>query len=167
MTEKKSAWQSPWVIAWVVMVVIFFTMNMIMIYLAIDNNPGLVVEDFYERGEDYEENMLKRQARNPGWIMNIDLPRKIEVGQPVVCRLSVRDKQGNPVSRDEVTFYAYRPSDANQDFSVPMKQLEPGEYEAEVSFPLKGAWDTLVSIKNGEDEYNTPKRIGVGIDWVP
>ncbi|MCG8049204.1 MAG: FixH family protein [Candidatus Thiodiazotropha endolucinida] len=167
MTEKKSAWQSPWVIAWVAMVVIFFTMNMIMIYFAIDNNPGLVVDDFYERGEDYEENMLKKQARNPGWIMSIDMPRKIDVGQSVVCRFTVKDKVGNPISRDGVTFYAYRPSDAKQDFSVAMNQVGPGEYEAEVSFPLKGAWDALVSIKNGEDEYNTPKRIGVGIDWIP
>jgi nitrogen fixation protein FixH len=167
MTEKKSAWQSPWVIAWVVMVVIFFTMNMIMIYLAVDNNPGLVVEDFYDRGEDYEQNRLKRQARNPGWSMKLDLPRKIDIGQKVTCRFTVKDKEGNPISRDGVTFYAYRPSDAKQDFSVPMKQIGPGHYEAEVSFPLKGAWDTMASIKNAEDEYNTPKRIGVGIDWVP
>ncbi|MEW8470307.1 MAG: FixH family protein, partial [Candidatus Thiodiazotropha sp.] len=83
------------------------------------------------------------------------------------CHYSVKDKDGYPISRHDVIFHAYRPSDANQDFSVPMKQTAPGEYQAEVSFPLKGAWDTLVSIKNGEDEYNTPKRIGVGIDWVP
>ena len=167
MTEKKSAWQSPWVIAWVAMVVIFLTMNIIMIYLAIDNSPGLVVDDFYDRGEDYEQNMLKRQARNPGWTMQVDLPRKIEVGKPVRCRYSVKDSEGNPVSRDEVTFHAYRPSDAKQDFAVPMRQIAPGEYEADVNFPLKGAWDTLVSIKNGEDESNTPKRVGVGIDWIP
>ncbi|MCU7933595.1 MAG: FixH family protein [Candidatus Thiodiazotropha sp. (ex Dulcina madagascariensis)] len=167
MTEKKSAWRSPWVIAWVTMVVIFFTMNMIMIYLAVDNNPGLVVDDFYDRGQDYEKNMLKRQARNPGWTMRVELPRRIEIDQPVLCRFSVVDRDGAPVSRDEVTFYAYRPSDADQDFSTPMKQVEPGRYEAQVSFPLKGAWDTLVSIRNGEDEYNTPKRIGVGIDWIP
>ncbi|MCU7856929.1 MAG: FixH family protein [Candidatus Thiodiazotropha sp. (ex Lucinoma borealis)] len=167
MTEKNSAWRSPWVIAWVAMVVIFFTMNMIMIYLAIDKNPGLVVEDFYDRVQDYEKNMLKRQARNPGWKMNVNLPRKIDVGKPVLSHFLVEDKEGNPISRDEVTFHAYRPSDANQDFSIPMKQVEPGRYEAEVSFPLKGAWDILVSIQNGEDEYNTPKRIGVGIDWIP
>ncbi|MCU7905665.1 MAG: FixH family protein [Candidatus Thiodiazotropha sp. (ex Epidulcina cf. delphinae)] len=167
MTEKKSAWRSPWVIAWVAMVVIFFTMNMIMIYLAIDNKPGLVVDDFYERGQDYEKNMLKRQARDPGWTMRVELPRRIAIDQPVLCRFSVTDRDGGQVSRDEVTFYAYRPSDVEQDFSVPMKQVEPGFYEAQVSFPLKGAWDILVSIRNGEDEYNTPKRIGVGIDWIP
>ena len=48
-----------------------------------------------------------------------------------------------------------------------MREIEPGVYEAEISFPLIGAWDTLVSVKQGEDEYSTPQRIGVGMDWVP
>ncbi|MEJ2693720.1 MAG: FixH family protein [Candidatus Thiodiazotropha sp.] len=167
MSDKKSAWQSPWVIAWIAMVVVFFTMNVIMIYLAQSNNPGLVVEDFYERGQDYEKNMLKRQARNPGWQMKVVLPKKIGVDEAVVCRFEVTDKEGVPVDPAEVIFYAYRPSDAKQDFSVPMQKVGPGLYQADVSFPLKGAWDTLVSVKHGEDEYNTPKRIGVGIDWLP
>lgn len=167
MSDKNSAWRSPWVIAWIAMVVIFFTMNVIMIYLATDNNPGLVVEDFYERGQDYEKNRLKRMARDPGWVMRIQLPRKIEIDQPVNCRFSVKDKAGNPVSPESVIFYAYRPSDKDADFSVPMQEVEPGLYTAEVSFPLMGAWDTLVSVKRGEDEFHTPKRIGVGIDWVP
>jgi nitrogen fixation protein FixH len=167
MTDKNSAWRSPWVIAWVAMVVIFFTMNMVMIYFAQSNNPGLVAEDFYDRGQDYEKNMLKRQARNPGWHMKVVLPRKIGVDEPVICRFTVSDKDGEPVDPTAVIFYAYRPSDAKQDFTVPMHQVEPGIYEAEVRFPLLGAWDTLVSAKRGDDEYNTPKRIGVGIDWVP
>ncbi|MEJ2454382.1 MAG: FixH family protein [Candidatus Thiodiazotropha sp.] len=167
MADKNSAWHSPWVIAWVAMVVIFFIMNGIMVYLAQTNNPGLVVEDFYERGQDYEKNMLKRQARNPGWQMKVDLPRKIGVDEAVICRFTVNDKEGAPVDPTAVVFHAYRPSDAKQDFSVPMQQVGPGQYEAEVRFSLLGAWDILVSAQHGEDEYNTPKRIGVGIDWVP
>jgi nitrogen fixation protein FixH len=167
MTEKKSAWRSPWVIAWIVMVVVFLTMNIIMIYFAVENNPGLVVEDFYQRGQDYEKNMLKRQARNPGWQMKVTLPKKIDVDEPVTCHFSILDSDGIPVDPDQVTLYVYRPSDAHQDFSVPMKKIGPGAYESEVRFPLIGIWDTLVSVKHGEDEYNTPKRIGVGINWVP
>lgn len=167
MTEKKSAWRSPWVLGWIVMLVAFLTMNVIMIYLAIHNNPGLVVEDFYKRGQDYERNMLKRQARNPGWRMRVKLPRKIGVNEPVICRFTVMDREGAPVAPESVTFHAYRPSDSRQDFSVPMKETAPGVYEGEVRFPLQGAWDTLVSVKHGEDEYNTAKRVGVGIDWLP
>jgi nitrogen fixation protein FixH len=168
MADKNSAWRSPWVIAWVAMVIIFFTMNLYMIYRAADNNPGLVVDNYYERGQDYEKNLLKRRARNPGWQMQIQLPKLIkEVDQPVTCRLTVRDKAGQPVTPDAVTFYAYRPSDAKQDFSKPMRQVEPGLYEAEIRFPLQGAWDILVIAKQGEDEFSTPTRIGVNMDWVP
>jgi nitrogen fixation protein FixH len=168
MADKNSAWRSPWVIAWVAMVVIFFSMNMIMIFMAADNNPGLVVDDYYERGQDYEKNMLKRRARDPGWEMQLHMPKLIEaVDQPVICRFSVRDKDGLPVTPEAVTFYAYRPSDAKHDFSVPMREIEPGVYQAEISFPLRGAWDTLVSVKQGQDEYSKTQRIGVGMDWVP
>jgi len=168
MADKNSAWRSPWVIAWVAMVVIFFSMNLFMIFMATGNNPGLVVNDFYERGQDYEKNLLKRRARNPGWDMQLQMPKLIKaVDQPVVCRFRVHDKDGQPVTPDAVTFYAYRPADANQDFSAPMQQVEPGVYQAEIRFPLKGAWDILVSAKQGQDEYSTPQRIGVGMDWVP
>jgi nitrogen fixation protein FixH len=167
MTDKNSAWRSPWVIGWVVMLVIFFGMNAFMIYLAQSNNPGLVAEDFYDRGQDYEKNMLKRQMRHPGWQMKVDLPKKIDVDEVVLSHFTITDKEGAPVDPNQVIFYAYRPSDAKQDFNVPMRKVGPGRYEAEVKFPLMGAWDILVSAKQGEDEYNTPKRIGVGIDWVP
>ena len=42
--------------------VAFFVANGVFIYLALNNNPGLVVDDYYERGQDYEKNMLKRMA---------------------------------------------------------------------------------------------------------
>lgn len=168
MTDKKNAaWRNPWVIAWVTMVVVFFSMNVFMIYMATENSSGLVVDDFYDRGQDYEQNMLKRMARDPGWKMRVQLPKKIDINQTVTCRFSVKDKSGQPVSPDSVTFYAYRPSDNTADFSAPMQEVAPGIYEAEVKFTLLGAWDTLVSATKGEDEFNTPKRIGVGIDWVP
>ncbi|MCG8425825.1 MAG: FixH family protein, partial [Chromatiales bacterium] len=73
MSEKQKALRSPWVIAWISMFVIFVIANIVMIYLAADR-PGLVVDDYYERGQDYEENMLKRMAKDPGWKMKIDAP---------------------------------------------------------------------------------------------
>ena len=74
MADKNSAWRSPWVIGWVAMVVTFLSMNLFMVYMAIDTSPGLVVDDFYDRGQDYEKHMLDRQARDPGWQMQVSLP---------------------------------------------------------------------------------------------
>ena len=71
------------------------------------------------------------------------------------------DKAGVPVTSEQVRFFAYRPSDARRDFSVPMVPEAPGRYRAEVGFPLKGVWDVLVGIQGEQDEYHAAGRIQV------
>lgn len=163
MTEKQSPWRNPWVLGWIGLLVVFVMANFVMIYLAIDRNPGLVVDDYYERGQDYEKNMLKRQARNPGWKMKIKAPEFVDVAVPARFSIKIVDKQGYPVSPDSVTFYAYRPANVDLDFSVPMQVIDSGVYEAEISFPNLGVWDILVSAKQGDDEYNQSHRISAGV----
>ena len=48
-----------------------------------------------------------------------------------------------------------------------MVAVEPGLYETTATFKLMGAWDILVTAKRGENEFNTPKRLGVGMDFIP
>ena len=163
MSGKKSAWRSPWFIAWIGLLLAFVIANGIMIFLATDRSPSLVVEDFYERGQDYERNMLKRLARDPGWNMKIMAPEFIDIAKPALFRFNVTDKAGNPITPDSVTLYAYRPSDADEDFALPMQQVAPGQYQVVASFPLLGVWEILVSVKNGEDEYNTPYDFSAGV----
>jgi nitrogen fixation protein FixH len=165
--SNTSPWRNPWVIGWVSLVVIVVAMNVVMVMFAIKGNPGIVADDFYDRGQDYEQNMLKRQARDPGWLMDVESPEYIELAQPTTFTYTVSGKEGEHVEVDRVVFYVYRPSDAKMDFSKEMTEVAPGEYTVEVSFPLKGAWDVLVSAKTGDDEYNTSLRLGVAIDWIP
>lgn len=164
MKEKQSAWRSPWVIAWIGLLVTFVMVSGYRIYLAIQTNPGLVDENYYERGQDFEKNRLKKMARDPGWIMKLEVPEVVDIGKPVHYRFRVTDKSGTPVTPDAVTFYVYRPSDAKQDFSLPMREVGIGTYTAEVTFPLLGLWDILVSVKNGEDEYNHPHWVSAGVN---
>ena len=161
MTPKQSAWRSPWVIGWVAIVLVVLLVNGFMIFLAIDANPGLIVDDYYERGQNYEKNMVARMAKDPGWKMDISVPDALPLGLPTLVQFSLAAKDGGAVVPDSVIFHAYRPSDANADFSVPMKQVAPGRYQVEVTFGLKGVWDTLVSVQKDGDEYNEALRINV------
>lgn len=165
--KKQSPWRNPWVIGWISLVVVVVVMNVVMVMFAVTGNPGIVADDFYDRGQDYEQNMLKKKARDPGWLMDIEAPDFIELNQPTTFHYTVTGKEGEAVKVNSVVFYAYRPSDVKMDFSKEMQMIEPGVYQVDVSFPLKGAWDVLVSAKGDQDEYNTPLRIGVAIDWVP
>jgi nitrogen fixation protein FixH len=158
MSEKQSALRSPWIIGWLIMLVIFVMANIVMIWLATDR-PGLVVDDYYERGQDYEQNMLKKKARHPGWKLRILAPRRIVVNQPAAFSFTVKDKEGNPVEVPEAMFRAYRPADAKADFEVPMVADGPGKWKADVTFPLLGAWDVLVTVEHNGDEYHDDYRV--------
>ena len=166
MSNKQSAFRSPWVIAWVSIVSVVLVVNIFMIYLAITGHSGLVVEDYYERGQDYEKNRMKRLAMQPKWDTGIEFENSrpginliVPLDEPVNVNFSVTDKAGEAAIPDSVTFYAYRPSDAKQDFSVPMVREAPGRYSAEVQFPLLGYWDIIVSATRGDVEHNTALRI--------
>lgn len=155
------ALQSPWIIAWISMIVIVLAVNATMIYLAFRTNPGLVVDDYYERGQEFERTLISKLERDPGWLMKTDIPRDVYVDEDVVVRFFVVDQAGRPIVPDRVHFHAYRPSDADSDFALPMEDEGNGRYVAHVRFPLIGVWDTLVSVRHGEDEYNTAQRIDV------
>jgi nitrogen fixation protein FixH len=160
-TAPIPAWKSPWVIGWVAGVLLVLAVNLFMVYLAVRTNPGLVVEDFYERGQHYEKTLFSRLAKDPGWHMTINLPQELREGRRLSMQFSVVDKAGVPIVPDSVTFFAYRPSNAEKDFSSPMTQVVKGLYHAEVVFGLKGVWDILVSVASGEDEYHVGQRIDV------
>lgn len=163
MAKKQSPWRSPWIIGWVIILITFFVFSGTRIYFAVVTNPGLVVDDFYERGRDYEDNRLKRQARDPKWQMDLHMPDSIVVAEPATFNFSIKDVAGQVVTPDKVTFYAYRLSDKAKDFSAPMQETAPGEYTVDVSFSLKGAWDLLVGAASGDDEYYVSAYISAGV----
>jgi nitrogen fixation protein FixH len=77
-------------------------------------------------------------------------------------RFAAVDRVGQPVEAEQVTYHAYRPSDAGRDFSLPMTQAGPGLFETEVTFPLGGVWDTLVVVQQGDQEHSFAERVSVG-----
>lgn len=158
---ENSAWRSPWVLGWIGLVAVVLLVNATMVTLAFVTNPGLVVDDYYERGRAVEQSIRSRAAAAPGWMLSTDIPTDLAAAQAATIRFFVVDQAGQPVTPDAVTFFAYRPADADQDFSVPMVEEGPGRYRAEVSFPLPGLWDTLVAVSAGDAEYHVDRRLSI------
>lgn len=161
--DSKRAWRNPWVLGWVALVLVVLMMNGVMITLAVVSNPGLVTEDYYEQGRDFEANVSSRlQARNAlGWTLNLDYPQDIHLQHPEFIRLTVVDRVGQPLENARVTVQAYRPSDAGADFQAGMKEIGPGLYQANMTFGLKGMWDLKVNVERGEDSYDISQRLFV------
>ncbi|MGD8207986.1 MAG: FixH family protein [Thiohalocapsa sp.] len=158
---QRSAWRSPWVIGWIALVAIVLGVNATMVVLAVATNPGLVREDYYERGRDVERTIVSRLESDAGWTMSIDTPADTRATEPTTIRFVVVDRAGQPVSPASVVYFAYRPSDAGMDFSVPMVEEAPGRFAARVAFPVGGVWDTLVQARDGGAAYAVSQRVSI------
>lgn len=154
--DTNKAIHNPWFWTWVGLILVVLTVNGIFIYFAYETNPGLVTHDYYERGQYYEENMLKRQKNTPNWTMNILHPTPVIQDKPSKFIL-----ESEGVLFNEAVLYAYRPSDANADFFAPMVRNSDGNYEVTTSFPLKGKWDVLFYATEGDKKKNQPLTLFV------
>lgn len=161
--SSKQAWRNPWVVGWIAAIGLVIAVNTVFIVTAIVTNPGLVEEDYYEKGRDHEKNFLvKRAMQNRlDWQMDLQLSVKPKVGEPTRVTFSVSDKAGVPVADSNVTLKAYRPSDSGADFQREMELIAPGLFSTEVVFDLKGIWDLTAMVKQGEDNLDLVRRISV------
>jgi nitrogen fixation protein FixH len=160
--HNKEALKNPWVIGLILFFISFVSANIVFITLAFKSPPNLVVEDFYERGERYEETQKQIEKEKAlGWSGTIISPSQTRVNQLQNHDVLLQGKNSARLALDSVVLNAYRPSDAQADFSVNMKPGNPGMYTAEVSFPLPGIWDVIVVATQGEDEFLVTKRVNI------
>jgi len=160
--NKKQHWyKSPLLIGWLFLVMAAMSGTIYMVIQANSGFPGLVVDDFYERGQDYEENIHKKLENNEKWETEFQLS-DVFLDKPVTINFLIKDKMGNLTPVEKITLYAYRLSDAKQDFSTPMALSEnKSKYQASMTFKSKGKWDLLASAVIDGIEVNYAKRIFV------
>ena len=159
-TEGK---RNPWVIGWFGVVAVFLSVNAIFIVLAVVSSPGLVIEDYYEQGRQYEKNAIKRLVAHNQlqWESKLEIPEAITLNTPDTYRFSAVDSRGLPVRDADVKVVAYRPSDADADFTTTLQPIAPGLYQASLSFPLPGIWDLNIKVQRGGDRLELVQRLSV------
>ncbi|OOZ41041.1 hypothetical protein BOW53_05445 [Solemya pervernicosa gill symbiont] len=161
--SSKKAFRNPWVIGWITLILIVLGVNIAFISLAVVTNPGLVSDDYYERGQDHEKNINTRKAARSalGWQVSLDVPTDTTLGRETPFRFTAVDKVGRPLVDGSATLHAYRPSDAAADFEVAMFEKRPGQYVAPVVFPLKGYWRVIITLQRGEDSWELTEKVNV------
>ncbi len=161
--DNKQAMRNPWVLGWLALLVTVVLINIIFIVTAFNTSPGLVDEDYYEKGRYHDANYQKTMdARNRlGWSITLQTPSSITLGQPANFSVNVVDRVGNPLKDAKVTLQAYRPSDASADLNTELERIADGVFQSKLQLPLKGIWDINVTVAQGEDSLNTSRRISV------
>lgn len=160
--QLKNDLRSPWLRAILASVALVVCVNLAFIINAYNSAPQLVAKDYYQKGQNYFHEEIKReQQAASAWRLHLLVPPGLAVNQQQTMRLYVMDHQGNPLKTGVAMLYAYRPSDASADFSIPLKLVDNGTFAADISFPLPGKWDLIAQIKTDDQKYDVAQRIKV------
>jgi nitrogen fixation protein FixH len=160
---KKDFLHNPWALGIAACILFGVGSSVALVVFALQNRPGLVDKEYYESGRKYERTVVQQlAARNAlAWQTAVLVPEPIIVATPGLVRLSVLDKNDEAVTRGSVSLTAYRPSDANADFTVPLVESRAGEYVGTIRFPLKGNWELKFRIQRGDDVFDVTRKIQV------
>ena len=157
---NSEALKNPWVLGLLLFLAIFLTANGIFIYLAFTSPPNLVVKDFYERGETYEQTQKQiNEEKGLGWSGIIMTPAIMHVHRAQIYEVLLHGRKSAGLDLDLVTMHAYRPSNSKDDFSVEMTKEIIGVYRGSFSFKLPGIWDLIAEARLGEQAFLVTKRI--------
>ncbi|MBI3901880.1 MAG: FixH family protein [Nitrosomonadales bacterium] len=160
--QLKNDLKSPWLRTILAIIVVTVSVNLAFVFYAFWSPPQLVAKDYYEKGQNYFHEEIKReQQAGAAWRLQLLIPPRLDVRQPQTLRLYAMDHQGNPLRSGEATLYAYRPNHAQEDFRQELKLVDDGTFAAEVAFPLPGKWDLIAQVRSGDQKYDVAQRIDV------
>ena len=149
--KNKNALSNPWMIGWLLLVTIVLSINSYMIITSATTGPGLVFDDYYQRGVDYEKKALKLldDKKQLQWEILLD-STDIKVNEPTTLNILAKDNNGNLIKGLTGILQVYRPSDKNKDQIIQLKENKDGTYYADYTLGLKGKWRLLVSLKQAD-----------------
>jgi len=123
--------------------------NIIMIWLAVSTNTGVVVESSYKAGSDYQSEIdaAKAQAERH-WAVAADLIRS---GDGASVDITIRDANGAPVSGLDVTARLASIVSEADDQLATLTEGEIGRYRGTVDAVEGGKWLLIIEAGRGDD----------------
>ncbi len=146
----------PWAFGGFFLVVLIA--NATMIYIGMTTWTGLVSEDYYEEGRNYNRNIAAAEAQAAlGW--QLDLEARLVAGFEGELTVTLRDRTGAPIGDATVTADFVRPTSEGNDFSVALAARGEGIYRAPFTLPLTGLWDIHIDVTRGTDRFVQTRRV--------
>ena len=154
--NNKSGFRNPWVLGMLALIVVVLSVNATFIWFATkETRSALVDRDYKTKDRKSGEELVSelRQQHALSWQTVIKKPKAIVMSTPTSYEISVKDREGAPVS-GKLEVVAYRASDASKDFTTPFKEVAAGVYQGYISFPLKGYWELHMRVQRGDEVFN-------------
>ncbi len=130
---------------------IIIAVNSGFIYMAMKSNTGVVTENAYEKGLAYNKVLAEAKAQP-----SLQDQVTYEGG---VLRWVLKDEAGKPVSAARTSVTLVRPVKDGYDFSLTLKEITPGTYEARPDFSMQGLWTARLNAQWNDKQYQTTQDL--------
>lgn len=125
-----------------------FAINGVMAWYAIETFPGLVSNDAYREGLEYNRTLAaKAEQAKLGWRVDVALTGN---GTKRAVTARFRDRDGRPISGLKVGATIVWPVVAGSDRRAVLNETAPGDYHAEIALPSLGNWRLDVEAVRGD-----------------
>lgn len=141
----------PWII--VGFFVVLFAWDGYFVYLATSTHTGVVEDNTYNRGLDYNSTVAAAEAQQAlGWQSTVTFD---ESG---LLTFALANAEGEVLEGAAVKAYFFRPTQAGRDFLADLTEAEPGTYNL-IRKPAVGQWEVRIFVTWKQQRYQTTTRI--------
>lgn len=127
-------------------------------WLAVSSYTGLVTEDAYSKGVQYNQILRQAAAQEAlGW--KADVVVTPGSGKKMLITVMLKDKDGLPIKGAKAKAFAQRPTLGGVDKKVPLYEHAEGVYTVNVTLPLAGVWDMYLSFVQGNNRFQLKKTV--------
>ncbi len=164
-SEKTRDWsrplRNPFVIGWLVMLVLVLSVNLFMVNMAIVTNPGLVKTDLDHAERSVAQIIrMDNKLKSLGWHLELNIPLLTQ-NQPQAVQARIATRDGKTIVGDRATLFYYRPADKHFDGKVELKRDSEGVFTGTLKLPLKGKWDVVLEVDKDKDTYQLGRSLWV------
>ena len=132
------------------------SVNIFYIYLSKKTWSGVVTEDSYQKGMQYNKFFADaKKQKELGWQIKLSY-QNLGAAQGDL-EIFLRDKNGKEIRDAEIAIYFKRPTNAGADFVEKIKFTDAG-YKAKITFPLRGQWDFIINATKDKNVLQESKR---------
>lgn len=127
--------------------------------------PGAVSNDYQEKYDQFNNYLEQRVTqRERGWKITDGWQQKPVNGQASTFSIDVKDKDGQPVMGAQVEARFLRPGDSRLDQTLVLSEHVQGSYGNNVTLPVPGLWNVVLTVVRGEASHQTKGTTQVASD---
>ena len=128
---------------------IFCSVDVYFVYKALSTNTGLVIENSYYKGLDYNKTLNEAKQQQESGVSD---KTTFKNG---LLRFELFDKNNTPIPEATVKANFKIPTHDGADFEINLISLNNGIYEGTPNLPVKGLWVAHIEAKWDMQKYKT------------